>query len=190
MIQIKERIIAAFFRLLPESRGFSRVTMDELSREAGLSKRTIYRYFSSKEEIIEAVLDSFLAKMSKEMDIVFASTKQSDEILNDILNTLLKKGNVIVNKAVIGDLKQNYPHLWDKIDRFRLKRIEKLVNSLCGISGENVNKDLDIRIIIAVVTASVQAVFNPDFVINNGLSFEEVSQQLSEILQFGIFGKK
>jgi AcrR family transcriptional regulator len=50
--QIIEAAIECFSR-----EGFHRATMQDIVREAGLSPGAIYRYFSSKEEIIEAIAD-------------------------------------------------------------------------------------------------------------------------------------
>ena len=38
------------------------------ARQAGISKRTIYRYFSSKDEIIESILDNFLLEMRTKVE--------------------------------------------------------------------------------------------------------------------------
>lgn len=50
--QIVEAAVDCFSR-----EGFHRTTMQDIFREAGLSPGAIYRYFSSKDEIIEAIAD-------------------------------------------------------------------------------------------------------------------------------------
>jgi len=52
--QIIAAAVAAFARL-----GFNKTRMDDIAREAGVSKGTLYLYFKSKDEIITAVLDQF-----------------------------------------------------------------------------------------------------------------------------------
>ena len=47
-----EQIIAAARRLFNRY-GFKKVSMDEIAREAGVTKKTIYMYFSSKEELLK-----------------------------------------------------------------------------------------------------------------------------------------
>jgi AcrR family transcriptional regulator len=48
MIDAAERV---FF-----SRGYENASMDEVAREAGFTKRTIYMYFSSKEQIYYEIM--------------------------------------------------------------------------------------------------------------------------------------
>jgi AcrR family transcriptional regulator len=50
-----ERILDAAYRRIGDI-GLSRTTMDDVAREAGLTRQTIYRYFSSKDELARALL--------------------------------------------------------------------------------------------------------------------------------------
>jgi len=49
-------------RLLFQTRGYARVTMEQIAVEAAVSKRTLYKYFPVKEAILERVLEDELAK--------------------------------------------------------------------------------------------------------------------------------
>src|SRR5689334_21709407 len=48
--ETREAILDATDRLLARS-GYRHMTMDDIAREAGFSRRAIYTYFSSKEEV-------------------------------------------------------------------------------------------------------------------------------------------
>src|SRR5215212_5743915 len=56
---------AARARILHQARahffahGYSRFTMDDLAAELGMSKKTLYRHFAGKDEIVGAVLRDF-----------------------------------------------------------------------------------------------------------------------------------
>ena len=52
---VRDRIVATAERIFLRS-GFSRVLMDDLARELGMSKKTLYSHFASKEELLRAVL--------------------------------------------------------------------------------------------------------------------------------------
>ena len=49
--RILERVRSRFF-----SSGFSKVTMDELAHDLGVSKKTIYKHFPSKNELLRELL--------------------------------------------------------------------------------------------------------------------------------------
>ncbi|HMN78033.1 MAG TPA: TetR/AcrR family transcriptional regulator [Burkholderiaceae bacterium] len=48
--------------MLFESKGYAAVTMEQVAGEAGVSKRTLYKYFAAKEALLEQVLEAELAK--------------------------------------------------------------------------------------------------------------------------------
>jgi AcrR family transcriptional regulator len=50
LVDTRDAIIDATDRLM-QRYGFRKMTMDDIAREAGISKRTIYTYFPSKEEV-------------------------------------------------------------------------------------------------------------------------------------------
>src|SRR5215831_11491328 len=43
--------------------GFSKVTVDEIASKLGISKKTIYKFFSSKDEIINILLTQSMTEM-------------------------------------------------------------------------------------------------------------------------------
>ena len=48
----KDKIVEAARKLFYKF-GFKKVSMDEIAREAGVTKKTVYTYFSSKEELFK-----------------------------------------------------------------------------------------------------------------------------------------
>lgn len=180
-MNVRERILAAY-RELAREKGFYRMTVDELAARAGISKRTLYRYFRSKEEIIDAAIDQFMAEMAVTVSHLVEVEHDPEAFLQIILDQLVKNGNFIINPVTLNDLRLHYPHLWNKIDSFRLERIQIIVKYWLNQSDNQIKKDIDPRIITAVVTACIQAVLSPDFIINNGFTFESAAQQLSRFL--------
>jgi AcrR family transcriptional regulator len=54
--QTRERILSAAYRLFYKE-GFARVSVDAIAAAAGVTKRTLYNHFTSKDELLAAVLD-------------------------------------------------------------------------------------------------------------------------------------
>lgn len=180
-MDISERILQAC-REMARSKGFYNMNMDELAQQAGVSKRTIYRYFSSKEEIIEASLDAFMAEMAQKIENITSQDITAPEMIAAVINNLITNGQFMLNPTVLNDLRVHYPHLWKKIDSFRLERASMAITRYMQQSSNAFLPETDPRIVTAVILASIQAVLNPDFILENNLTFASTAIQLSQLL--------
>ncbi|HAA10077.1 MAG TPA: hypothetical protein DCD98_09960 [Syntrophomonas sp.] len=180
-MDINQRILTSARQLIAE-RGYRGWTMDELSSKAHISKRTLYRYYSSKEELITAVVDGFLADIGSKVEELMAAQVAPQQIVRTMLSELITRGRFAIATHSLEDLRQVYPHLWERIDRFRMEKIKTLVEYFIKNNEDSLAANLDPRIISAAVTASIQAVINPTFILDNNLTFEEAGQQLIRFL--------
>jgi len=185
-LDIKDKIINATLELIG-IRGFHGFTMDELSELAGISKRTLYRYFSSKDIVLEEAIDTFLLQMEIAVQQILTTEQQPQEIVKEILNYLIDRCRFITNRQSMQNLKVYYPTLWEKIDNFRIARFKIVLDSFSNSQYSFKASQFNPQIILAVITAAIQAVLNPDFIIENNLTFEEAVEQLSHIIILPLF---
>lgn len=186
MLFIKDRIINAFFQLVPK-RGIYRLSMDEIAAGAGISKRTVYRYFEGKDELIETAVDRMLNMVTSYIRNIVKEADTCDEALTKLMNNFLNIVPKYINSQIMEDMRTHYPHVWKKIEEHRAKNAVFIVNSLYEKNGLN---ELTINPLIAaeVVKASIQAVLNPDFILRNNLTSEETLKQLLTIFKKGFLG--
>ena len=76
----EEQIIEAARKLFYQF-GFKKVSMDEIAKEANVTKKTIYMYFGSKEELL---------KYRKERDFLKVITREAEILKNPIVINNLK----------------------------------------------------------------------------------------------------
>jgi AcrR family transcriptional regulator len=179
-MEVKDKIIFAC-RNLARSKGFYSLTVDELAAGAGVSKRTIYRYFHSKEEIIETTLEIFMQEIHAFFLTLFSQNSSPEEALSQFLKMLLANGQFIFNPSSLEDLRVHYPFLWERLDRFRMQRIQEFFEYILARSNRSNLPQINPRLLAAVIQASIQATINPDFLLNNKLSFEDATTQLSNL---------
>lgn len=183
----KETIITALGELSC-TKGFYRVTVDELAARAGVSKRTIYRYFRSKDAIIEALLDRFMHQMAAGIEESISSVELPVQVFSGVIGVLFQQGRYVLNPLVLDDLRRHYPGLWKKVDRFRAGKIRQII--IKGLVEKYKGKglrEIDPRILETAFLAAVQAVVNPEFILDNNLTPEDTAKQLIEIFVYGIF---
>ncbi|HBX23375.1 MAG TPA: TetR/AcrR family transcriptional regulator [Desulfotomaculum sp.] len=181
----REQIITALAEL-SRTRGFYRVTVDELAAHAGVSKRTIYRHFSSKDQIVEALLDRFMNYMAGQLEQIINSGQKPAEVLTGIISFITQHGILLNNMQVLDDLRRYYPELWAKVERFRAEKIQQNFVKLLVTKNNQGLRETDPRILAAALSASVQAVINPEFILNNEMTFEGAVKQLIGLFMYGV----
>ena len=72
-------------------KGFEAASMNDITREAGVSKGTIYVYFANKEELFEALIE-------EERSTIFKNMYDVLDRADDLRETLVKFGKVLVMK--------------------------------------------------------------------------------------------
>ncbi|HSW56288.1 MAG TPA: TetR/AcrR family transcriptional regulator, partial [Ignavibacteriaceae bacterium] len=98
--------------------GFYKTTMDEIASELKMSKKTIYKFFPSKEDLVLAIAKFFMNKMKSQILPALSTNKNAIEKLADLINILAKASEKISTKRM-EEIKRHYPGLWLEIDRFR-----------------------------------------------------------------------
>ncbi len=181
---MKNRVINAYFRLLP-TKGLYHVTMDELSKEAGISKRTLYRYFETKDALIDELFNHFFDRMNHEIDETIRKNNCAEDIFDGMSEIVCGSGQTMINPVVLEDLRQYYPHYWEKLDRFRINNIEKVIHSVIEENPECA-KDIDPRLVSKIIISSMQAILNPYYVASNNLPIKETARQMLAFFKRGL----
>lgn len=184
-MDIHSRILAAC-RELALQHGFRGIRMDELARRAGVSKRTVYRYFDSKDAVIAGALSDFMQQIESESARILSGDGDPAAILAEMQKYLLWQGHFAINDQSMRDLQEHYPELWQKMDRFRSLMLRKVLAHIAHSAGSQLLGDIDYVIAETMILAGIQSVMNPDFMIRHRLSFEEAMRPVSSIVLYGI----
>lgn len=118
--EARDRYLA---KLLPiiKQRGFSHVRIDDIVRYMDISKATFYKYFSSKEEVVELVVEMLV-------DYFKQATKQIDDDTSPCIQRfqhVFGQSLVIANylsEAFLLDLRQVFPPLWERVKQAQQER--------------------------------------------------------------------
>lgn len=70
--------------------GVRRLTMSDICREAGVSRGTVYRYFTSKDDVVEAVNQRIKNAGKEYLDRAVAANPDPDQRVRVVLRALMK----------------------------------------------------------------------------------------------------
>lgn len=84
--EVREALLDATDRLL-SSRGYQKMTIDDLAREVGIGKGSVYLHFSSKEEIALSHVDRIVERVKESLRITAEKDISQSEKLREMLLT-------------------------------------------------------------------------------------------------------
>lgn len=183
---MKNRIIEAAEKKFSQY-GFRRVTMDDIASDLGISKKTLYLHFKSKEDIAWAVkermhkdIDRLLKKAKKEIPDPIERFKK---IIAEVTNRVS-----IIGSTFMTDIKKDIPDLWRKCESFREKEIYKYIGGILeeGIKKGKIRKDIDTKIAVMVYLGAIRMVIQPDILMENQFSIEDAFDNILKIFLEGI----
>lgn len=170
--------------------GFYKTSMDELARELKMSKKTIYKYYPSKEKLIEEVVDSlteeYSGKISHVLEEKIDAVGKIQELLG-ILSSLFLK----ISDHWLKDMQYHTPHLWEKIDNFRTRMMYSNIGRIFEQGKkEGLFEERPVELLLVIFISSLRAIVNPDFLLNSKFSHNEAVEQAFQILLNGILTDK
>ena len=172
------------------SRGFKFFTVENLASSLCMSKKTIYKYFSSKDVLVNEIVTFRLNQINEEIVEVINSTPNP-------IHRFLKLMEVFYNSTAhikmeqIGELKIRLPELWKKIENFRLQRREDFYEILKEAQEKLlIRKDLDIGLIATIYTNIINSTFQPEFFIYNSLYPKDVLPAYVDLIAGGLLTKE
>jgi len=185
----KERIVNhCFTKFISE--GFRKTSIETIAKELGMSKKTIYKHFSSKDELIDATLE-----------VAIKGVKQNvNQIVNQNTNSVIKVRMIAefilgfavkVSTTWLNDLQHHGNNRWSKIEATRKKIIAENFGKIIEQGKkEKLIVDRPSSLILAVLTSAIQGVVNPEFVMNNEISLNKAGEYTFDIIFSGILTKK
>lgn len=133
----KERITQQAAELFLQS-GIKAVTMDEISRAAGVSKRTLYELFKDKDALLRECLSHMDKRYEEEVELIVA---ESDNTIGEIFGRM-KLGIyaiLTVNPLFFSDMKRYHFKIFNEVLSVNQ---EKQIEQTHGILKKGINQGL------------------------------------------------
>ncbi len=172
-----------FFRL-----GIRSVSIDDICRELGISKKTFYVYFQSKDELIDQLLQANLAHTANKMEHMLHDPDMRG-IVDGILQRNTERDDVRRVPQLVYDLKKYYPRQFANFQQQAFEQQKRYIRSFLerGIAEGVVRADLNIEL-TAVVVAKIYADALRDFeeMETAGYNLPQLGQAALDMLMRGV----
>ena len=185
-MEAKERILLKSYDLFNQY-GIRSVSMDDIAAQLGMSKKTLYQYFTDKDELVNAVFD--VALQSNKAQCV-ASREQRDNAIHEIFLSfdMVREMLVNMNPSLIFDLKKYHPSAFTKYLSFKNEFLYKLIRSNLeqGIAEELYRPEIDVEVLTRYRLYSVMLAFDPEVFPGSKASHLHIEEQLIEHFVYGL----
>jgi TetR/AcrR family transcriptional regulator, cholesterol catabolism regulator len=176
--------------------GFKNVKTEDIAKGVGISKKTLYEHYNSKEELFEIVFDEQFEIELGEIDEIVNKMKASKDF--DFLKELEQLYNVSskskcnYSKDFFRDLKIYFPILWNKLIFLREEEFKKSFSIIWDIGIEKgfIRKSVNKQVAYSMHLESINNILQPEKMQNISASSGEIVKSIFEIMLSGILTPK
>ncbi|MDX9871073.1 MAG: TetR/AcrR family transcriptional regulator [Clostridia bacterium] len=165
------------------TRGYRSVTIKELADQLGMSKKTIYQYFSGKEEIATAVVEECMKRLDEVAGISDRPGLDPQSVIKEIL-LHSKEESLRFGPLFMMDMEKYLPELANRYKTFRNEKKQMIGALLKSAQHMDLIEDMPIPLVTEILSVCLKALVRSD-------SFEQLGFSSPYVLDvfLDIFGK-
>jgi len=162
--------------------GFKSVTMDDIATDLAISKKTIYKYFSHKLDLIDAstvLVHEKVDRMIGEIVMKDYNAIEENFVVKSIFKDLFKN----VKTSPMFQLKKYYPETYNKVMKHQMSTFSECIrdNLRKGIKEKLYRKDIDIEIVMKFYFQLIYGAYDGDLF---GTNMEDIIKTEVKILEY------
>lgn len=146
--------------------GVRSVTMSDIAKELGMSKKTLYLYIKNKEDLISKSLQEHIKRDKEQMQAIIEASKNAlHEMVS--MNNHVQQLIQDMNPSLLFDLKKYHRNVWEDFERFHQEFIYSCIKNNLergieeGLYRANINSDILSKIYIASIPAFADELLFP-----------------------------
>lgn len=180
--KILKTAIELFFKY-----GIKRITMDDVAKELGMSKKTIYQYYKVKDAIIDNMCSCEITRHEIEFNNI------ASQALNPIHEVALISENMTemlknINPLFFLDLQKFHPDAYNRFQQFKQDFAYKIIvqNLIKGKEAGVYRADLDNDFVAQYRIAQIDMLMFGNYYSFEKISFIKSHEMLLDMFVYGI----
>jgi AcrR family transcriptional regulator len=159
-MEVQERILKTAVKLFMEL-GVRNVSMDDVARELSISKKTIYKHYQDKDQLVFDTISMHIAEVEKNTTLIMSEEANPVLQIAKIADFVLEM-NKNVHPSVLLDLQKFYPksytHLIEHRNRYSLQSVnQNLMKGIeLGLFRDNIHRQRVARIYMCLIFSMFQ----------------------------------
>jgi TetR/AcrR family transcriptional regulator, cholesterol catabolism regulator len=168
--------------------GFKLVTMDLLAKNLSISKKTIYKHYKTKDDLVLTVIELMHKKINMKISkIIDDSNKNFPEKLTKIFFMIANKLSQI-NPLFLAELKEKREDIYHKIESLRHESILNSMTKLIDKGKEEgyVRENVETLVFTESYLVLIEHFINPEYLISSKMNADKIYKQIVKIIFIGI----
>jgi len=181
---MKDRIINGTIYLI-QQKGFT-FTLSDVAKQVAISKRTIYEHFTSKDDIVEHIVNGLILEI-KEREQKIAEDEQLD-VLQKIEEMLIciPEEFAGLDTRLLSELQNAHYSQWKILDSF-LKDEWTVVLELMNQGAEQgVIRNIHLPLFIELYLSAINQIYDQSSNLKAEMTMRDILQSVVDILLYGI----
>lgn len=171
--------------------GIRSITMDEIAAQLGISKKTIYQFFTDKDEMVEAVVDEEMKENEnacREFKVNAEDAVQEIFLAMEDMQEMLKT----MNPQLIYDLEKHHPGAYRRLKQYKYHFLYTMIreNLERGIKEEIYRSGLNLDITTRHRIETAFMIFNQDAFPQNKFPMNQTCQELALLYLHSIINSR
>lgn len=189
--EVKQRILNKTEEMFYQF-GYSKVTMEEIASSLSMSKKTLYKHFDNKENILREIIRSKKCEVESYVEELIADT--NTEFITKLKNFLsfITTHFSKLSHPNIQDLVKSQPDAWNEIQEFRVKNaynaFSKLINQ--GKESGVFRNDFQSDVAVQLYFSAIHGLLNPRTLSQLPTTANEAYSDIIKIFFEGIFSER
>jgi AcrR family transcriptional regulator len=171
--------------------GIKSITMDEIATQLGVSKKTLYQYFSDKDELVEAVVKATIKFAQETCDNNKANSRDA---VHELFEAMVLVQDIFseMNSAMMYDLEKFHPTAYRHFLDYKNKYLYEIIraNLRRGIEEGLYRPDINIDVIARFRLEGMMLAFNQDIFPSSKFNLGGLHKALIEHFLFGVASSK
>ncbi|MAG21651.1 MAG: hypothetical protein CMF77_05800 [Candidatus Marinimicrobia bacterium] len=183
---VEEQILKEGFDTLTQT-GIRSFTVESLAARLHMSKKTIYKFFPTKETLLEKTVSFVTRRIEAKFQDVISSDENAVVKFNRVMDIIPDQMRRFQIERIL-ELKSRYPSIWRKVEEFRLARRDNFCTILSEAQEQGfLRADIDVQVAATLYMNMVNSTFQPEFFINNNLAPVDTVKTFVSMIVEGLF---
>lgn len=167
--------------------GIKSVSMDDLAAEVAMSKKTLYKTFANKDELVLAVMRTHIEKSEHDCHVIAGRAANAVEQML-LLARWADQQFSHIHPSIFHDLRKYHPEAWASFGEHKNSYILSQITQMLrrGMTEGLFRPDLDVEVLARLNLAQIELAFDPDLYPPARFAPARVNRVLDEHFLLGV----